>query len=837
MDFYALTAYTQEQLEKLFSTSLGTGLQSAEALKRQKLYGLNTFKQAQYRWVTIFLRQLKSPVIYILLLAALLTGLLETMVDATIILIIVVINAFLGFIREYHAEHIASLLQQKLTMNATAVRNGAEQVIDSREIVIGDIILLKAGDLVPADIRLIKVDNILVNESLLTGESAPVEKKSGVLEKPATNIYAASNMVFLGTAVIAGSAKGIVVGTGKQSMFGSIGEISAHTQRVSGFQIKLARMSNWLIALLCVALCSLVLVHFLIKGSSVNFIELILFSVVLALSLIPEALPVITTLCLSRGALRLLQDHMVVKRLSAVEDLGSMTILCTDKTGTLTENKLSVAATKSLKSGYSPVFLSFLASSPDDPFHEALQAALTPEQQFALAEYGQLKTLPFSPELRRNIVLVQDKQQFLLISRGAAEAIFQLCKITTQELQEYQKFIEEQGILGRRVIAIAVKTVAQAPADNLTAFETDMNCAGLIVFEDPIKISAIKAINDIKKMGVMVKMITGDSKEVACSVAQQVGLIRAIDEQCAITGMEFAALSPAQQQAAAHHYTVFARILPQQKYLIVQALREGNVVGFMGEGINDTPALKVAHVGIVVQHGSDVAKDAADIIILRKNLSLIVQGISVGRTVFINTFKYITITLAANIGNFISVAGASLILNFLPLLPLQILLINLLSDFPMLALAADNFDPVDSGHPATYSLKEITISSLCFGALASSFDLLFFFIFSSVLPATLQTNWFIENIITEVILIFSLRTHLPFYKARAPSRLLIVLSILCIVLGIGIPYSSFGKTFFHFVSPAVTHIFIIITLSIACFLATEAAKQYFYRKSPIAPSK
>jgi Mg2+-importing ATPase len=822
---FKLTTSTQTQLEQLFATNMATGLSPAEVKKKLETYGLNELLNSHATWFSILLRQFKSPVIYLLIIAALLSWLLGTILDAAIILVIVIINALLGFLREYQTERIATLLRQHIVMKVKVLREGKTQSIESKYLVPGDLVLLQAGDLVPADIRIIKVDNLMINESVLTGESAPVQKTAIPLERAAVTIYDAHNMLFFGTSVASGAAQGIVVATGKETIFGGIGELSMRTERTSGFQIKIGKISNFLIIMLFIALLALIGLNLFFKGFKIDIVQLILFAIALSLSLIPEALPVVTTLCLSRGALTLLQDHIVVKRLSAVEDLGSMTVLCVDKTGTLTENKLSVASVQKPTKSYDPLLYALLASDENDLFAPVLKTALAPEDFEHITEYKIIKSAPFNPENRRNTVLLDHNGTTILVSRGAPEIIFDLCQLTAQERQEQEALLAKEGVSGRRGLAVAIKE--QVSGDALNDLEREMHFIGIIIFEDPIKKSACKAIADIKKLGVAIKMITGDGKEVACAVAHQVGLID-IDTACAITGAEFAALTPAEQSEALKKYAVFARILPQQKYTIINLLREGNIVGFMGEGVNDTPAIKVAHVGIVVQHGSDVAKDAADIIILRKSLELIVEGIRVGRTVFTNTLKYMTITLSANIGNFLTIATASLLLDFLPLLPLQILLVNLLSDLPMLAIASDTFDTTKSNHPATYSLASLAQTALLFGAIASSFDIFFFAAFYHAMPAVLQTNWFIENIVTELMLIFSLRTQLPFYRAARPSWNLITLTLFSGLTALLLPFTIRGQELFSFVTPQWPHLMIIIVIATGCFMATELVKRLMY---------
>ena len=547
-----------------------------------------------------------------------------------------------------------------------------------------------------------------------------------------------------------------------------------------------------------------------------NIIELLFFSIALTVGLTPEALPTVTTFALSRGALQLARHNVVVKRLSAIEDLGAITILCTDKTGTLTQNSLTVDS-------FYPVDdmvklyarLACKREEPLDPFDKALKEA-TEELSEQAQTYKVIQEEPFDPLKRRNTVLVQKDDEYLLITRGAFETVAQLCTEVSPELHQW---IADQAALGTRVLALASKKVPNAAIEGN---ESQMTLTGVVSFHDPIKPTVVAAVKKAHMLGITIKMITGDSKEVACAVAQKIGLAQI---PCTVlTGDALDALSPEEQQKAVETHSIFARISPEQKFQIITLLKPGNVVGFLGEGINDAPALKVAHVGLAVQYASDIAKDAADIILLDKSLRVIIEGIALGRGVFSNTIKYILASISSTFGNFYSIAIISMLVNFLPLSAVQILLINFLSDLPMISIATDTVDADELKRPHAYNLKEIAFFATILGIVSSFFDFILFSTFSSSTPAVIQTNWFITCVFTELALIFSVRTKKPFYQARRPSTTLIALSAAVALFTLYMPYSHWGQTIFLFQPVSGHDLLIIAGIVVTYFFTTDMVK-------------
>ncbi len=809
---------TIQELEQYFSTSVKNGLTDAQVITLRKKYGLHEYKKPLVSGLTIFLRQFRSPFIYLLFGAFCLSLILADFMNAAVIIGIILVNTILGFVQEFRAEKAARFLESYMVVTARVRRNGVEKHIMSKDLVPGDIVVLEPGDALPADLRFVVVDNVTVDESVLTGESIPVNKMVECVKKD-------SCIGYLGTVVIAGTATGIIVATGLQTSFGKISELTLQTAQDSKFRQDIIKLSSFLIKLALVIMATVFTFNLIIKGSQADIVQLLMFSLALAISITPEALPVVTTFALSHGSMVLARHKVIVKRLAAIEDLGSINVLCADKTGTITENKLTV------KDAYryhdqDPIFVgSFGTSATSAGFDAAIRDAVQKNNQ-QLPTYTIVKELPFDPVRRARTLLVEHNNTNVLVIKGALEEVVSRCSIAPAELTEIQKWARDNGLLGRRIIAVAQKPLSQR-VDDLVAQEKEMQFVGLIAFEDPLKKSTISSLKKAQKLGIEIKILTGDSKEVAGAVAKQVGLIKSVDD--VLVGTDLEKLHDGEKIAAIYKYKVFARITPQQKYDIIEILKLKSAVGFLGEGINDAPALKAAHVGIAVQEATDIAKGAADIILLKTSLSVIIDGIEIGRTVFANTVKYIKIVLALVLGNFYSVALISFFVNYLPLLPIQILLINLLSDFPMIAIGTDRVDAIELKRPSEYKIKDIAYAATLFGLISSFFDFIFFGIFHTRALATLQTNWFIENMFTQLAIVYSLRTVMPFYRAPLPSLPLIILSCTTLFVSVLLPYTEWGRRIFSFVRPQVHDIVIIIFLTLAYFIISEIVKVLYYR--------
>jgi len=828
--------YTTKNIEETFQDlkTSEKGLSEKEAKERLKIYGFNEVKEKETSSFDIFLRQFKSPFFYLLFIASILTILTGAKIDGFIILVFILINVSLGFFQEFRAESAAFLLKKYLPSKTRILREDIEKTIDKKFLVPGDIVLLEAGNIVPADLRIIKVENFLMDESVLTGESFPVSKIPQQLLKETKEIFEAKNIVFAGTSVISGAAEGIVVGTGRETVFGEITKLVSKISRESAYDKDLFRFSRLILKIVVTTIVFIFLANLIIKGTE-NFSVFLIFCIALIVSIIPEALPVVITFALSEGALKLAKEKVIVKRLSAVEDLGNIEILCCDKTGTLTENKLRLenifAQNKEKCLLYSLLLSSFVKEEIEsslNPFDSALFEKASKGIRQSLKNFRIISEIPFDPSRLRNSALIEAQNGNLILAvKGAAEIILKLSSRFEGSFQkkEIEEQIEREGREGKRILAVAFKEFNKKYFSEED--EKDFTFLGHFSFRDPLKETAKESIEMAEKLGVQIKMITGDSKEVAGHVAKETGLINNPEE--VILGEQLNSLSENDFEKACQEFSVFARIAPETKLKIIQELQKKFEVGFLGEGINDTPALKIANVGIVVQEAVDVPREAADVILTEKDLRVIINGIKNGRNIFSNINKYIKCALASNFGNFYSIAVISLFITFLPMLPIQILLGNLLSDFPLIAIATDQVDVEELRKPKSYQLHRVMWLVVLLALVSTIFDFIFFAIFYKVKPEIMQTLWFIESILTEISLIFLIRTRHFFLNTRRPSLPLILFTFLDAILIILLPFTNFGKEFFHFVSPPISSLFIVIFLVFNYFIVSEIVKLIYFR--------
>lgn len=816
MDFKTASQLNHERIFQEFGTS-PEGLTHAESQLRLTKFGINQIKAESVSAFQILLRQLKSPFIYLLGASVILTLVLGETLDAFMISLFILINTTIGFFQEHRSEKSLHLLRKFISQHARVKRQGEITVINKTDLVPGDILFLETGDIVPADTRLIQNQNLTLDESTLTGEPYSTEKNIQPQEK-VSNIYSAKNICFTGTTVTHGKAEGVVFATGQNTQFGQISKLTVTSERVGVFEKEIKKISQFILKVVLFTLFLVVVGNLIIKDGRVNPLELITFAIALAVSVVPEALPVVITFSLSKGALKLAQSKVVVRRLTAIEDLGSIEVLCTDKTGTLTENKLTVDEIKS-PNPQKTIIYAALASSPQlssvkSDFDFAIHAALKDSDKRELSHYLVIEQVPFDPQTRRNETKIEIDHQEKTIIRGAPEDILKQASLSQKQKESYEKWIIKKGLGGFRSLAIAIKT------------NKETSLLGLISFADPLKPTAQAAVNDAHTLGVKIKILTGDGKEVAGTVASQIGIIK--NQKDVITGDELEELPPDKQHQAVESYSVFARVTPQQKYRIIQLLQEKHEVGFLGEGLNDAPALKIANVAMVVDGAADIARESSDIILLRKSLRVIVDGIKEGRSVFANTTKYIKATLASNFGNFYAVATASFLIDFLPMLPVQILLVNLLSDFPMISVATDNVDQREIAKPERYKIRDIALIAIVLGLVSTLFDFVFFALFHSN-PKTLQTHWFIGSILTELIFIFSIRSRFFFLRSKPPSTILIGLTFVAALTTLIVPQTKFGHEIFKFASVSPASIALILAIVFIYFITTEAVKLIFYK--------
>ncbi|MBP9728301.1 MAG: HAD-IC family P-type ATPase [Candidatus Moranbacteria bacterium] len=820
------------------------GLASSEVKKRLIEYRENQIRPGSSALWKTLRQRLSSSFLYLLLAASALSFFLGDVVESLLILLFIAINISLETYQEYHSAKALRLLKRYLVVHTRVRRGGKIVKIESNHIVPGDIVLVEAGDRLPADVRFLHANGLRLDESVLTGESLVVPKTADLLRVPPVEMHEAMNVGFAGTVVTSGWGEGVAFATGKETAFGDIATLTEETERETVFEKGIRQFSRFILKLVLFTLAIIYVANIFIRGGETSSIELLIFSLALAVSVVPEALPVILTVALSRGSLRLAEKKVVVKRLSAIEDLGSIEVLCCDKTGTLTENLLAVTRVRATdeRQCLKLAFASCLAIPDDrgklhDPFDLALWQTLGDAERQEIQRGKRIDTIPFDPERRRNSVLFETTRGKEVIVRGAPEEILRRSKdvdvFTTKRMMEW---VAEAGRQGERVLAVAYKPFPQNKKFSLYE-EQELQFIGLIAFSDGLKKTANETIQKARQLGIAVKIITGDSREVAGAVGHAVGLIKQPED--VVIGKELEEMDESLRREAILGGAVFARVSPRQKYEIIQILQEKYEVGFLGEGINDAPALKLANVAIVVESASDIAREASDVVLLEHSLDTVIDGIKEGRTIFANILKYLKITLTSNFGNFYSVALASLFLPFVPLLPIQILLLNLLSDFPMIAIATDTVDPEELEKPRNYQVHSVVLMATMFGVVSSVFDFILFGALYRVSPETLQTAWFLLSVLTEVILIFSLRTRLTFFKAKRASWVLTTLSLGALVVAFALPFIPFVTHAMKFVRPEPGLLLFVGVLAVGYFFATEAVKGFYnsHIRDDYQPSK
>lgn len=835
MRFSKFTALTTEKTASLLGSDITRGLTQKQVGFNLSKYGPNTLRENTVSWPQILLKQVQSSFIYLLLFAALISLVLGEKTDAFFIIIFVVINCGLGFFHEYRSEKTIQLLRKFVAAEAHVIRGGVIKTLDTKELVVGDLVVLESGDVVPADVRLVSLNDLAVDESILSGESISVRKRTAALKKNVAHIFLAENILFSGTHVVSGQARGIVIAVGKETQVGRISDLAANTIREGAFEKELRKLSGFILKLVFSTLLLVFILNIFIKPGGTDLIKLSLFSIALAVSVIPEALPVVATFALSNGALNLAKKQVVVKRLASIEDLGSIEVLCSDKTGTLTENKLEVREVLSADMGKT-LFYGGICSSDvidkknaNNSFDLAIHMKLTDKARELMKKVPKILELPFDPDRRRNSVLVQLGGSYELIVRGAPETLINYAPVTIEDRDKILKWVAARGRLGERVLAVASKKLRK-PSDYKPRFEeTGLEIIGLISFSDPLKKTTVAAVRKAQKLGVEIKILTGDSREIAGAVAFAAGLTRSPED--VITGTELENLSANDLADACLKYKVFARVSPEQKHKIIQTLKNFYSVGYLGEGINDAPALKAANVGIVVKDASDIARESADIILLNKGLEVLVDGVHEGRKVFANVSKYIRATLASNFGNFYAVAISTLFIDYLPMLPVQLLLLNLLSDFPMIAISGDTVDSNELTKPSKFNLKQFAVLASLLGLVSTVFDLTVFGIFFEKGEGTLQTYWFIASVLTELAFIYSIRTKGWFFKAQPASTGLVLLSIAAVVVTLALPFSILGQVSFNFVAPTYHNLGIVGAVVFTYFIVSEIVKKAYFTRA------
>ena len=785
------------------------GLSKEQVKEQRKIYGRNEIPEPRFLFLRLLIRQFKNIFILLLLVAAVVTFLLGELFDSGFILFFILLGVGLSLFQEYKSNTAAKKLQSYLVKTITVRRDGSDQELPVTELVPGDILKLESGEIVPTDAVVLHTTGFQVDETTFTGESVPVSKQ-------ATGGKSSEKSLLLqGTTVVRGFAYAKVTKIGTQTRLAKLADKASNIEHTSELTKGVNRISKFILRATLITLLFVVVANILIEGGDADIPRLLIFAAALAVSVIPEALPLVMTFSLSRGALQLAKQGVIVKRLSSVQDLGSTELLCTDKTGTITENKL-VYQNEYLIPGcpWHPLELSRLTSHDlneriPEPFDQATEEALTDEMRNKIAEYTLLEEEAFDPEKRRNgAELKHVNGTKIRIRRGSPEYFIDQGLISKETVDDWLDDEERQG---HRVLGVSYDT------------GDGMVFGGFISFEDILKKSTATTLARARELNVAVTIVTGDSLKVAEAVGRQVGLITKTEQ--ALEANEFFKLPPEQQRKRIRNIRVFARTTPEQKLSLITLLQEQYTVGFLGEGINDAAALKAAGVSMVVKSASDVARETADIVLVKSNLGVIIEGIRLGRETYTNSLKYIRATLISNFGNFYAVAVGSLFITFLPMLPKQLLLLNLLSDFPMIAIAFDRVKKSEIARPQKYDFRSLYIIFITLGLVSTVFDFMWFGLFFREGAGVLQTNWFIASVLTEITLLFSIRSMLPIRKAGLPTPLIIWLSVTVFISTIALPLIPITAHYFEFVTPSRSDLTLILSLTVVYLIVTEIVKR------------
>ena len=817
-----------------------SGLSSEVARTRLARVGVNMIRAGhEGSALAAFARQFRSPLVLILIFAAIVSGVVGEGSEAVIIGVIVLASCVLSFSQEYGASRAMQALTARIARKALVLRDGRETLLPVEEIVPGDIVRLSAGNLVPADGILLETRDFNVSEAALTGETFPVIKTAGICP-PEGRLGQRTNTAFTGTSVRSGTATMAVVKTGGATEFASIAATIAHVAPETDFARGIRRFGYLMTEIMLVIVILVFFANLLLHRPAVDSL---LFSLALAVGLTPELLPAIISVTLARGARTMAASGVIVRRLDAIENLGSMDLLCTDKTGTLTEGVihldacLDVAGTDAPQVRLWALLNATLQTGMANPLDEAIASGKGARDD--IAAYAKVDEIPYDFIRKRLSVVVRQtgEPEDLMICKGAVQTVVAACSsvlargapvpLDAAAAAAIDEKVQAWSGQGYRVLGLAVRRFAQQDSYRRED-EADLVLAGFLLLFDPPKAGMAETLKALAARGIKVKIITGDNRYVAAHLAETVGL----PNRRVLTGTEVSRLTKEALVRRVSQNDIFAEIDPNQKERIIAALRKhGHVVGYLGDGINDAPALHEADVGISVEGAVDVAREAADMILLQRDLGVLLRGIDDGRKTFANTMKYISITTSANFGNMISMAFASLALPFLPLLAPQILLNNFLSDVPSLAIATDNVDADQVRTPRRWDIAFVRRFMVTFGLVSSFFDVMTFAFLLLVAGATasaFQTGWFVESLITELAIVLVVRTRAPFWRSR-PSALLSWLTLAVAVFAIAIPYLP-GADWFGFVALPLPVVGGLIAITLAYLGASETAKYWFFAR-------
>lgn len=831
-------SYTPKKLFKKLQTKK-SGLTKHAAANRLKIYGRNVIKpKKEFKWWSLLLSQFKNPLILILMAASIFSMLMREWFDAGMVLLVIFGSALLTFFQEFAAKNAVAKLQSRLKIKIKTLRSGRQCLVPNEDIVPGDVVLLAAGALIPGDGVILEAEDLHVNQASLTGETFPVLKTPGTILAE-TALAKRTNSVFMGTNVQNGRGKMLVVKTGVQTVYGEIASHLVGKPVPTEFEKGIFRFGY----LLSEATMALTIVVF---AANVFFskplFESLFFSIALAVGLVPELLPAILSITLAKGARYMAKEGVITRHMESIENLGSMEIFCTDKTGTLTEGvveldqALDIWGKKSLEVLELAVLNAAFQTGIDNPLDTAILRGLKKMPP----GFKRVDEIPYDFERKRLSVVVKKKDRLTLICKGAFEKVLSVAKKIRRgdkiyPLSKVEKYLlrqrfEKWSLEGFRVLGLAYKEVRE-DKDYVLKDEADLIFAGFLLFFDPPKAKAKTTIAELGKLGVKLKIITGDNKLVARHVAKKVGLkIKNV-----LSGEEVDRLRGPALIRAVISANLFVEVDPNQKEKIILALRrKGLTVGYMGDGINDAPALHAADVGISVEKAVDVAKQAADFVLTKKDLTILRHGIVLGRKIFANTLKYIFVTTSANFGNMFSLAGAALLLPFLPLLPMQVLLINFISDFPAVAIASDSVDDELVRKPRRWNIKFIRNFMIVFGAISSIFDFLIFGALLFILRSPeveFRTGWFVASVLTELFILLVIRTRRTFFKSKI-GKYLWLTTLITAGVTLLLPYLPFSS-WLGFVPLPLSHLFLLLFIVFVYLIVSELTKKIFYRRLKI----
>jgi len=819
------------------------GLTEGEALKRLEEYGYNEPARKKKRTILFqLLSKFLNPLVIVLLIIATFSLFFGEKMSAILVIAMAVMSVALSFVQEYKAGKEAEKLSEMVSATSTVYRNGKAREVKMKELVPGDIVDLFAGDMIPADLRIIFCKDLFINQASLTGESFPVEKTQEVLEPkstPASTPMADfTNIAFMGSSVVSGTGLGVVVKTGLATQFGALSKKLASLEVPSGFDRGIRSFMWLMIRFMLVLVVVIFAINALSKG---KLIEAFLFSLAVAVGLTPEMLPMIVAINLSKGALSMSKRSVIVKRLNSIQNFGAMDVLCTDKTGTLTLDKIILERYCDVvkKEDKEVLEFAYINSFYQTGLKNILDRAILDHEKLQLSDYSKFDEIPFDFSRKIMSVVVTSSDRHRLIAKGAPEEIFKRC--TKFELEgdilemypvliaELKQEYDELSAEGFRVLAIAYKDIENKKEEYLRDDEQDLILKGYIAFLDPPKPTARKTIETLKTLGIDFKVLTGDNELVTKKICGEVG----IDVRGLVTGEQVEKLSDTELKELVKTTSVFARLSPLQKEKVIRALHKNkHVVGYLGDGINDAPALKVADVGISVDNAVDIAKESADLILLKKSLIVLADGVREGRKTFGNILKYIKMGSSSNFGNMFSMTGASIFLPFLPMLPIQILLNNFLYDVSQVAIPSDGVDEEYLLKSRPWNINYIKKFMLFVGPVSSVFDFITFGVLLFVFHAKeslFHTGWFLESLCTQTLVIHVIRTgKIPFIESK-PSQFLMFTSIYIVTIGLVIPFTPLGKHF-GFVQPPAGYFPVLLAIIAAYLFTVHFVKTWFIKK-------